>query len=255
MTEVVDYQERGGVAFITLNRPEALNAINNDMRRHLPAALDKAAASDAVRCILVSGNGDRAFCVGADLKEDRLDTAPIAFRQQRRSAHWVAAFDRNPKPIVAAIRGYCLGGGLEMALACDLRVASTDAIFGFPETQYGIIPAAGGTQRIAPVIGLGIAMEMVLTGRRLTAEDALACRLVNRVCSPAVLAETAEQLAMEIASRPSTATRLAKEAVRYSVFDNLAAGLDREIDLASLLMSVDEKSAGLDAFRKKTEET
>jgi len=250
MTATVEYLERDGIAFITLDRAEALNAINEAMRVELPAALDRAASADSVRCVMIAGGGERAFCVGADLKEDAFDVEPVQFRKKRRDGHWIAAFDRNPKPIIAAIHGYCLGGGLELALACDMRVASTDASFAFPETKYGIIPAAGGTQRIAHVVGMGLAMEMVLTGRRLTAEEALACGLVNQVCSPDRLAEIAEQIAAIIVSRPQTAIRFAKEAVRYAVFDNLKAGLEREVDLAALLMSVDERSSGLGDFRK-----
>lgn len=245
MSETVDYIEEDGVAFITLDRPDAMNAINRVMRSELPAAVDRAAASGDVRCIVVAGKGGRAFCVGADLKEEGFDTQPAEFRQQRSGGrHWIAAFDRNPKPVVAAIHGYCLGGGLELALACDIRVASTDASFAFPETGFGVIPAAGGTQRIAHVVGLGMAMEMVLTGRRLSSEEALACGLVNRVCGPDMLMQTAREIATAIASRPPTATRFAKEAVRHAVFANLNAGLEREVDLASLLMSVDERPAG-----------
>ena len=254
MTEVkgVDYAIDGGVARITLNRPEALNAINNDVRRELPKALDRAAADDSVRCIVLSGAGNRAFCAGADLKEETLPETPASFREKRLSDRWIAAFDRNPKPIVAAIRGVCLGGGLEIALACDLRVAGSDAIFGFPETQYGIIPVAGGTQRIAHVVGLGVALDLVLTGRRLSAAEALACHLVNRVTDPSSTIEAALELAATIAAKPPTATRLAKEAVRISVLSNLPTGLARELDLASLLMSVDERSAGLKKFQDRS---
>jgi enoyl-CoA hydratase/carnithine racemase len=251
MTEVVNYAVNDGIAVIILNRPEALNAINNDVRRELPSALDRAAADTNVRCIVVSGAGCKAFCAGADLKEGTFQETPTSFREKRLADRWITSFDRNPKPIIAAIRGVCLGGGLEIALACDLRVAGSDATFGFPETQYGIIPAAGGTQRIAHVVGLGVALDLVLTGRRLSAAEALACQLINRMIDPSSTMDAALELAAKIASRPPTATRLAKEAVRGSVLSNLSVGLARELDLAALLMSVDERAAGLKKFRDR----
>jgi enoyl-CoA hydratase/carnithine racemase len=247
-TNVIDYAVNGGIATIVINRPEVMNAINDEVRLELPRALDRAASDDDVRCIVLSGAGSRAFCAGADLKEGTFQESPTNFRQKRASDRWITAFDRNPKPTIAAIRGVCLGGGLEIALACDLRVAGSDATFGFPETQYGIIPAAGGTQRIAHVVGLGVALDLVLTGRRLSAAEALVCHLVNRMVEPSSTLAAALDLAATIASKPPTATRLAKEAVRISVLSDLPTGLARELDLAALLMSVEERSGGLKKF-------
>jgi enoyl-CoA hydratase len=251
MPEVILYEVIDRVAWITLNRPEAMNAINEALRSGLSLALDQAATDDDVRCVVLIGAGERAFCAGADLKEGKFQDSPIAFRSQRKRGRWISSFDRNPKPTIAAIRGFCLGGGLEIALACDMRVGSSDALLGLPETQYGIIPAAGGTQRIAQVVGLGIALEMVLTGRRLKADEALQWGLLNRVVPGADVRNAAQEMAKAIVERPPTATQFAKEAVRFSVSQNLGNTLEREVDLAALLMAADERTSGLEAFRRK----
>lgn len=252
MSEVIKLEIHSQIALITLNRPSAMNAINHEMRKALPEALLAAQANPAVRVIVLCGAGDRAFSAGADIKEFAPVESQAAYRQARLENNWIGAFDRITKPIIAAIHGYCLGGGLEMALACDIRVAQKGAVFGFPETGNGIIPGAGGTQRIARMIGLGRALDMVLTGDRVTAERAYEIGLVSRLADVGSLMETALQVAERIGSHPETAIKFAKEAVLASASSPLAAGLLKEIDLLSLLMNSNERLGIAKVFKEKS---
>ena len=165
-------EKRGEVAWITLNRPEKLNSINDEVRSQLPEALAEAEADEEVRVIVLQGAGEKAFCAGADVAGFKAVESLVGLRQSRAHAHWISAFDRVRKPIIAAVQGYCLGGGCELALACDMIVASETATFGQPEIRLGIIPGGGGTQRLARVLGKQRAMEYVLTGKRFDAETA-----------------------------------------------------------------------------------
>jgi len=251
MSETVITDVRDGVAWLTLNRPDALNAINDAMRVALPAALAEADAREDVRVVALSGAGPRAFCVGADIKEFAAVDSAAAWRQQRAHRHWIAAFDRMVKPVIAVVHGHCLGGGLEIALACDIRIAADDATFAFPETGHGIIPGAGGTQRITRMLGQGVAMDLVLTGERIDAARALAMGLVSRVAPVGQLAELADAVAARIAGRPPLATQLAKEAVRVGAELPLATGLRYETDLSAHLMNTEDRLEAARAFREK----
>jgi enoyl-CoA hydratase len=251
MTQAVTSRVEDGIAFITLNRPEALNAINEDVRRELPAAIDAAGQDPDVRVLVIGGAGERAFCAGADIKEFAAADSPAIYRDERVHHHWMAAFERASKPILASIHGHCLGGGLEIALACDLRIAATNAVFGFPETGLGIIPGAGGTQRITRVVGLGVALDMVLSGERIDAQRALAVTLVSRLVEPAQLESATRELARRIAAKPPLAIRFAKEAVKQSAETVLAAGLRQEIDLLAHLLNTQDRLEAAAAFREK----
>jgi len=251
MNDTVTTHIDGAVAWITLNRPDAMNAINNDVRVALPNAIDTADANPDVRAIVLRGSGPRAFCVGADIKEFAAVDAPAMYRQERVHHHWIAAFDRATKPLIAAIHGYCLGGGLEIALACDIRIAATDATFGLPETGHGIIPAAGGTQRITRVLGMGVALDMVLTGQRVDARHALSLGLVSRLAEPDALEELSRGLAQGIAERPPLAIQFAKEAIKTSTDTHLAAGMRHEIDLFTHLINTEDRQEAAQAFREK----
>lgn len=251
MTDAIVTQVQDAIAWITLNRPEAINAINDDIRKALPAAIDAADADPGVRAIVLQGAGPRGFCAGADIKEFSAVAAPAAYRQDRAHRHWICAFDRAVKPLIASIHGYCLGGGLEIALACDIRIAAADASFGFPETGHGIIPAAGGTQRIARVVGMGVALDLVLTGERIDARHALSIGLVSRLAEPPQLQEQTRKLAHAIAARPPLASQFAKEAVRSAGELPLAAGLRRETDLFTHLINTQDRQEAARAFREK----
>lgn len=242
---------RNGVAWLTLNRPDALNAINEAMRAALPRTLSEVDAREDVRCIVVSGAGPRAFCVGADIKEFGRSDAPTAWRQTKVHHHWIAAFDRVVKPTIAAIHGHCLGGGLEIALACDIRIATADACFGLPETGHGIIPGAGGTQRITRVLGMGVALDLILTGEPIDAARAQALGLVSRVVPADDLEPSVRAVAGRIAARPPLAVQFAREAVRAGTDLPLAAGLRYETDLSTHLLHTEDRLEAARAFREK----
>jgi enoyl-CoA hydratase/carnithine racemase len=242
---------RQGVAWLTLNRPDALNAINDEMRQALPAILAEMDTRDDVQVIVMSGAGTRAFCAGADIKEFGREESSVAWRQARAHKHWIAAFDRVRKPTIAAIHGHCLGGGLEIALACDLRIAADDASFGFPETGHGIIPGAGGTQRLTRVLGMGVALDMVLTGEPLDAARALSIGLISRLVPAADLAQSVRMLAARIATRPSLAVQFAKEAIKAGTDLPLEAGMRYEVDLCAHLLNTEDRLEAARAFREK----
>lgn len=252
MSAAIKLEFQNQIALITLNRPKSMNAINEEMRKTLPQAMQAAQVNPAVRVIVLCGAGDRAFCAGADIKEFSPVQSQAAYRQERHENNWIGVFDRTTKPIIAAIQGYCLGGGLEMALACDIRVAQKDAFFGFPETGNGMIPGAGGTQRIARMIGLGRALDLVLTGERISAERAYEIGLVSRLTDVGSLTETALQVAQRVSSHPDMAIKFAKEAVLASASSTLSAGLEKEIDLLSLLMNSEERLGFAREFIEKS---
>jgi enoyl-CoA hydratase/carnithine racemase len=251
MSAAVLMEKAGAVAWITLNRPDAMNAINNEVREDLPRLVREADADPEVRVIVVRGAGPRAFCAGADIKEFAPVASPAVYRQARVNDNWIRPFDEARKPIIASIHGFCLGGGFEIALACDLRIAARDATFGFPETGLGIIPGIGGTQRAARVAGLGLALDLVLTGERIPAERAHAMGIVSRLTEPAALGDETRALAEKIAAKAPLATMLAKEAVKKGYELELAAGLRLEIDLHTHLVNTEDRLEAARAFKEK----
>jgi enoyl-CoA hydratase/carnithine racemase len=251
MTEAVLTTIDDGVAWITLNRPDSLNAIDDAVRHALPRAVDAADADPAVSVIVIRGAGPRAFCVGADIKEFATVNSPAVYRQERIHHHWVSAFDRAIKPVIASIHGHCLGGGLEIALACDIRIAADDASFGLPETGHGIIPAAGGTQRITRVLGMGVALDLILTGDRIDARHALSIGLISRITTRDTLEQLTRDVARKIASRPPLATQFAKEAVRQGAEMSISDGMRREIDLFTHLINTQDRLEAANAFKEK----
>ena len=248
----VKIQHADGVGWITLNRPAAINAINDAIRTGVPAALAAMDADDAIRVIVVQGSGPRGFCAGADIKENKPVEGAIAARERLTRAPWIESFDRVSKPVIASIHGYCFGGGLEIALACDIRIACGDARFALPETGLGLIPGGGGTQRLPRLVGLAKALDLLVTGDRIDAAEALRCGLITRLVAERgdLERETAE-LAKRIAARPAVATRYAKEAARASLDLSLRDGFRLERDLFSLLLSTEERLAAAAAFRDK----
>ncbi len=234
-TEVVLYEKRDGKAYITLNRPKALNAYNIAMRDGLYQALGVVRDDPDVRVAVLRGAGDRAFCAGADLTEFLTAPSPTLARKARWDRDVWGLFLSIGKPIIAALHGYVLGSGVEMALCCDIRVAADDAQLGLPETGLGIIPAAGGSQTLPRTVGLGRSLEMLLTGRWLTAREALGARLVDRLVPPAELSAAVDRLADRIASLPEAALASAKQAVVRGLDLTLAEGLELEARLARRL--------------------
>lgn len=248
----VEVQRRGAVGWIVLNRPGQINAINDDIRRGVPAALAELDADPSVRVIVIRGAGERGFCAGADIKERRAAESSVQVRRRMQKSRWIEALDGTEKPVIAAIHGYCMGGGLELALACDLRFAAPDAVFALPETGLGLIPGGGGTQRLGSVVGPGRALDLLLTGDRMDAHRALAIGLVTRVADSAdSLDNEVTELAERIAVKPPTATLFVKQAARAATQLDLKSGLDLELDLFAMLVPMhDVKEAAL-AFREK----
>ena len=246
--------ERGDrVATITLNRPDVLNAQNNPMREELMAVFAALKSDEEVRAIVVTGAGERAFSAGADIKEFLEPSVPTRLREQRKRLDYRALMDRCPQPIIAAIRGFALGGGLELALACDIRIAAEDAQLGLTEINLAIIPGGGGTQRLPRLVGRGKALEMILTGARVPAAEALRIGLVERVVPAAELMPAARALARTIADKAPVALRYAKEAVVSGLALPLADGLRLENDLATLLRTTEDRAEGARAFVEKRE--
>jgi len=244
-------EQTDGVATVTLNRPDVLNAMNGPMRTELTEAFRRFRDDDAVRAIVVTGAGERAFSAGADIREFLEPPVPTRFREERRRADFRREMDRCPQPIIAAIRGYALGGGLELALACDIRVAALDAQLGLTEINLAIIPGGGGTQRLPRLVGRGKALEMILTGARVPAAEALRIGLVERVVRVADLMPAAQALARAMADKAPIALRYAKEAVVGGLELPLAAGLRLENDLATLLRTTEDRVEGARAFVEK----
>src|SRR4051794_23367697 len=240
----------GAVAVVLLNRPEALNALSDELMDELVATLAELDRDEAVRCIVLGGN-ERAFAAGADIGE-LARTSAIELYYQRRGERW-DAIRGLWTPLVAAVSGFCLGGGCELAMSCDLIVASETAQFGQPETRLGIIPGAGGTQRLTRAGGKALAMDVILSGRRLTAQEALTAGLVSRVVAREAWLEEAKRVAREIAAKGPVATRLAKESVNRAYETTLQAGLEAERRALYLAFASEDAKEGLTAFTEKRE--
>jgi enoyl-CoA hydratase len=236
------------IAVVRLNRPEARNALSDALMDELVAALSGLDADPAIRCIVLAGD-ERAFAAGADIAELAAATA-VELYQAPRVARW-DAIRKLHTPLVAAVSGWCLGGGCELAMTCDIIVASDTARFGQPETGLGIIPGAGGTQRLARAVGKALAMDMVLTGRVLTAHEALAAGLVARVVAREAWLEEGRRAAREIAARAPVAQRLARESVDRAFETGLDSGLDFERKALYLAFASEDAREGLSAFVEK----
>jgi len=243
---LVDRDERVGI--VTLNRPNELNALNFQLVSELANALEELDRDEEIRCMVITGAGEKAFAAGADIKE-MSDKSPIemmlgGFQDWER-------IRRIQKPLIAAVGGYALGGGCELAMHCDMIVASEDARFGQPEITLGVIPGAGGTQRLARTLGKYRTMEMVLTGVQVTAQEMADQGLVNRVVPKGEHLREAVKLAKEVAARGPIAVRLAKQAVLASFETTLEEGLEMERKNFLLLFATEDKREGMQAFIEK----
>jgi enoyl-CoA hydratase len=238
----------GPIAVVLLNRPAQLNALSDELMDELVTALRELDTDEAIRCIVLGGS-DRAFAAGADVGE-LARSGPIELYYARRVERWDAI--RNLwTPLVAAVSGYCLGGGCELAMSCDLIVASESARFGQPETGLGIIPGAGGTQRLTRAVGKALAMDVILSGRQLDAREALAAGLVARVVAREAWLDEAKRVARAIASKGPVATRLAKEAIDRAHETTLGLGLEYERRALYLSFASEDAKEGLTAFTEK----
>lgn len=236
------------IAIVQINRPAQLNALNSQVMQELTGALEELDSDKAIRCLIVTGN-ERAFGAGADIK-DMADATAVEMLER----NWIGYWDRIKKvskPVIAAVSGYAFGGGCELAMACDLIVASESAQFGQPEINLGVIPGAGGTQRLTRALGKSKAMDMVLTGHAISAREAHARGLVAEVYPNESYLDEAKKLAREIASKAPVAVRLAKESVNKAFESSLADGLDYERKLFYFLFGTEDGHEGMKAFVEK----
>ena len=248
--EVVLLEQRGRVALVTMNRPEKRNALDGQMRCAFLGVMDRVRRDANTRAVVLTGAGDKAFVAGADIGEFE-GRSPVDQYRIMRLPTIFEAIERSPKPVIAAINGFCLGGGMELALACDIRIASTNAKLGQPEVNLGIIPGGGGTQRLPRIVGLGHALRLILTGEMITADDALKLGLVEEVVAPDALIDRAMAIAEQIASKSPVAIAAAKEATRAAMSLPLEEGLRLETSLFQLCFSSEDKAEGVRAFLEK----
>ncbi len=248
--ETIKVENHGKVALLTINRPDKLNALNSTVHTEGVAALDAMRSDDEVRVLVITGEGQKSFIAGADISAFA-DKTPVSQRNTFYERSLFNAVDSFPKPVIAMVNGFCLGGGNEVALACDLRVCSPNAKFSQPEINLGIIPGGGGTQRLTRLIGEGRAMEVMLTGDMIDAETAFKFGLVNHVYEADELEAKTMELAASIAEKAPIALQLVKEAVKFASRSNLDEGLRREVDLFAICFSTEDKEEGVSAFLEK----
>ena len=247
----IDLDRADGVATLTLNRPEALNAFNTEQLRLLEQMLTEVAADPAIRAVVLTGAGERAFAAGADIRE-MAALSPEGGLAFGRLGHAVTrAVEALPQPVVAAVNGFALGGGCELAIACDIRIASENAVFAQPEVSLGIPPGWGGSQRLPRLVGPGMAAEMILTGRRVAAAEALRIGLVNRVVPLPDLMPAAAELAAAIAANGPVAVRAAKRLTALAFDGDPVVGLETECAVFGSVFGTPEQREGMGAFVEK----
>lgn len=250
MPENIIIEREGRVAILTINRPDKLNALNEQTRSELSATLDELQNDEQIRVVIITGAGEKSFVAGADISEFA-GRSPHEQRTVMRSKSGFGSIDEFPKPVIAMINGFCLGGGCELALMCDIRIASENARFGQPEINLGIIPGAGGTQRLTRLVGEGRAMQMILTGEMIDAQEALRIGLANAVYPLAELREKTLAMANKIAEKSPIALEMAKTSVKNASRMNLREGLAQEVDLFALCFASEDKEEGVRAFLEK----
>lgn len=251
MVDVVQYEVRKACAWITLARPLVMNALNAEVKEALSRLVRIADADSAAKVIVIRGSGGRAFSAGADIKEFGPVTSAFDNRAARLHYSWIRAIDEARKPVIASIEGFCLGGGLEIALACDIRIADKTALFGFPETGLGVMTGVGGSQRIVQVLGLGRAMDLALTGERLNADRAFAVGLVSRLVEAGELQQATEQLVDLLTTKAPLAMISMKEAIKAAWDLTLRDGIRLEADLLTHLMNSDDRLEAARAFKER----
>lgn len=246
----LNFRIQDGVAWIQFNRPEKLNALNLDVLRDLEKVMCQCGGDDAVRVVVVTGN-EKAFVAGADIEHMSKADIKAAYKLTDQTMQVQEKLADLPKPTIAAISGYALGGGLELALCCDFRIAAENAVFGLPEINLGIIPGGGGTQRLPRLVNLGFAARMIMLGETINSEEAHRFGLVDKVVSLDRLEEEARELASKLIERPFMALRAAKIAMRKGLNTSLKEGLQIEQDLFCMLFGTKDQKEGMAAFLEK----
>lgn len=246
---IVDVQNQ--VATITLNRPKALNALSPALLQELDGVLDSIAKTPEIRVVVVTGAGEKAFVAGADIAAMQALTATQARNFAKLGMRTITKLERMPQPTIAAVNGFALGGGCELALACDVRVASQQAKFGQPEVNLGVVPGFGGSQRLPRIVGAGIAKELIMTGDMISADRAYQIGLANHVVEADQLLTKAYEIAKKMASRGPLAVRTSKELVNNGLQMDLDRALEYETDLFGLMFSTEDQKEGMAAFLEK----
>lgn len=245
------YEVNNGIGTITFNRPKALNALNADLLGELNTVLDEIDQNEEVRVLVLTGSGDKAFIAGADISELATFNALQAKKFSKKGHDAIGKLQELSIPVIAAVNGFALGGGSEMALACDFIYASEAAKFGLPEITLGIIPGFGGTQRLPQLVGKNMAKEMIFTGKMLSAQEAKEIGLVNKVCAPETLIDDVMKTAGAIAAKGRTSLRAAKQAVNAALDVDLNTGCNIEIDAFALCLASQDAKEGTAAFLEK----
>ena len=249
--EFLKVEQKGQVAILTLNRPEIMNALNFPLLKELNHFITEANFDKGVRVIIITGAGEKAFCAGADLKERRTMSPDEVKRYIFTIRTTFTAVEYLPKPVIAAVNGVALGGGTELALACDMRIASKNATMGLTETSLAIIPGAGGTQRLARIVGKGKAKEMIFLAKRISADEAYEIGLVNKVVEPEKLMDEALSWAERICENGPLAIEQAKMAINYGTETDIFTGLAFETQCYNVLIPTKDRLEGLQAFKEK----
>jgi len=251
MSELILTENRDGVLVLTLNRPQSMNSLNRALLAELAEVVKAIAFDAAVRVVVITGAGEKAFCSGADLKE-RATMDPVEVKQYIFNIRNTFTMVENlPKPVIAAVNGFAFGGGTELAMAADIRIAAPTAVMGLTETSLGIIPGAGGTQRLARLVGKGKAKELIFMAQRLKAAEALEIGLVNRVAAAGKLMEEAMAMADRIRENAPVALEMAKYAINYGSEVDLGTGLAIESNCYAVTIPTKDRIEGLTAFREK----
>ncbi|TCP57667.1 enoyl-CoA hydratase [Tumebacillus sp. BK434] len=245
------FEVKEGVGIITLNRPKALNALNSELLNEMGALLDDIAANDEIKVVVITGGGEKAFAAGADIAEMQSLTAIEGRAFSANGMKHISKLERIPQPTIAAVNGFALGGGCEVVMACDIRIASTKAKFGQPEVNLGVTPGFGGTQRLPRLVGPAIAKELLFTGDVIGAERAYQIGLVNHVVEPEELMNKALEMAQKIASKGQLAVRMSKQGVNEGMNMDLTRGLQYETELFGLSFSTEDQKEGMAAFLAK----
>ena len=248
--ETIVYEEKQGIGYITINRPKALNALNRQALEELSKVLEMVEANDTVKVVIITGSGGKAFVAGADISAMKNMTATEAYEYARLGQMTFNKIYRLSKIVIAAIDGFALGGGCELALACDIRIASKKSQMGIPETSLGVIPGFAGTQRLSRVVGAATAKEMLSTARKVNADEAKEMGLVNYIVEENPL-EKAEELSAEICKNSINAIRLGKKAINEGLEMELSKGIEHEAALFAMAFTMVDQKEGMSAFLEK----
>ena len=244
-------EEQGTSVILTLNRPKAMNALNFEMLYAIRDEVDALQYRSDIRSVIITGAGERAFCAGADLKERATLTEDEVKKFILTNRNIMMSIQNLSKPVIAAVNGIALGGGTELALASDIRIASNRSVMGLPETRLAIIPGGGGTQRLPRIIGTAKARELIFTGRRVDADEALSIGLVNKICPPEELMSECMTMAEMISETGPIAVEMAKYAINQGIETDLATGLAIESNAYRVTIPTEDRIEGLTAFREK----